>query len=103
MKISFEKLKTVSEKSWFYPMALFLMAVVTYGYALTSLGYYWSDWEVVFFTKLAPSLQFDFYALDRPYPWTYQLIYFLVGSNPIGWHIITLLLRWAGTDRKSVV
>ncbi|MEP6894112.1 MAG: hypothetical protein ABI986_00765 [Chloroflexota bacterium] len=97
MKISFEKLKQISEKPWFYPMALFLMAVVTYGYALTSLGYYWSDWEVVFFTKLAPSLQFGFYALDRPYPWTYQLIYFLVGSNPIGWHIVTLLLRWAGT------
>jgi len=97
MNLSFEKLKKISEKPWLYPMALFLMAVVTYGYALTSLGYYWSDWEVVFFTKLAPALQFDFYALDRPYPWTYQLIYFLVGSNPIGWHIVTLLLRWAGT------
>jgi hypothetical protein len=97
MKISFEKLNKISEKPWFYPMALFLMAVVTYGYALTSLGYYWSDWEVVFFTKLAPSLQFGFYAEDRPYPWVYQLIYFLVGSRPIGWHIVTLLLRWAGT------
>jgi hypothetical protein len=97
MKISFEKLKKISERPWFYPMALFLMAAVTYGYALTSLGYYWSDWEVVFFTKLAPSLQFGFYALDRPYPWAYQLIYFLVGSHPIGWHIVTLLLRSAGT------
>jgi len=97
MKISFEKLKKISEKPWFYPMALFLMAVVTYGYALTSLGYYWSDWEVVFFTKLAPSYQFGFYAEDRPFPWTYQLIYFLVGSHPIGWHTVTLLLRWAGT------
>ncbi len=97
MKISFEKLKKISERPWFYPMALFLMAAVTYGYALTSLGYYWSDWEVVFFTKLTPSLQFGFYALDRPYPWAYQLIYFLVGSNPIGWHIVTLVLRSAGT------
>ena len=97
MKISFEKLKKISEKPWFYPMSLFLMAAVSYGYDLTSLGYYWSDWEVVFFTKLAPAFQFDFYAIDRPYPWTYQLIYFLVGSNPIGWHIVTLLLRWAGT------
>jgi hypothetical protein len=97
MKIGFEKLKKISETPWFYPMALFLMAVVTYGYALTSLGYYWSDWEVVFYTKLAPALQFGFYAEDRPYPWAYQLIYFLVGSHPIGWHIVTLLLRWAGT------
>jgi hypothetical protein len=97
MKTGFEKLKKISERPWFYPMAFFLMAVVTYGYELTSLGYYWSDWEVVFFTKLAPSLQFGFYADDRPFPWAYQLIYFLVGSHPIGWHIVTLLLRSAGT------
>lgn len=96
MKIGFEKLKRISEKSWFYPMALFLLAGVTYGYALPFLGYYWSDWEVVFFTKLAPSFQFGFYAEDRPFPWTYELIYFLVGSRPTGWHIVTLLLRWAG-------
>ncbi len=97
MKVGFGKLNTISEKPWFYPMALFLMAVVTYGYALTSLGFYWSDWEVVFFTKLDPSLQPGFYADDRPFPWVYQLIYFLAGSQPIGWHIATLLLRWAGT------
>ncbi|NTU56672.1 MAG: hypothetical protein HGA79_10525, partial [Anaerolineales bacterium] len=92
-----EKLKKISEKPWFYPMALLLMAFVAYGYVLTSLGYYWSDWEIVMFTKLNPSLQFGFYAEDRPFPWTYQLIYSLVGSQPIGWHIVTLLIRWAGT------
>lgn len=97
MTVSFDKLKKISEKTWFYPMALFLVAFVTYGYVLTSLGYYWSDWEVVMFTKLPPSLQSGFYAEDRPFPWTYQLIHFLVGSHPIGWHIVTLLLRWAGT------
>src|SRR5688572_33076508 len=48
------------------------------------------------FFKLNPALQFYFYAHDRPFPWTYQLIYSLVGSNPIGWHIVTLLIRWAG-------
>lgn len=95
--VNVEKLKKISEKPWFYPMALFLMGVVTYGYVLTSLGYYWSDWEVVFFTRLAPSIQPGFYADDRPFPWVYQLIHFLVGSRPIGWHIATLLLRWGGT------
>jgi hypothetical protein len=97
MKASFKKLKEISDRPWFYPMALFLMAVITYGYALTSLGYYWSDWEVVFFTKLAPALQTGFYADDRPFPWVYQLIYSLVGSDPTGWHVATLLLRSAGT------
>jgi len=91
------KLKKISEKPWFYPVALLLLAFVSYGYVLTSLGYYWSDWEVVMFTKLTPSLQFDFFAEDRPFPWTYQLIHFLVGSDPTGWHIVTLLIRWGGT------
>lgn len=97
MKMRLENLKAVSEKPWFYPAALFVMAAATYGYVLTSLGYYWSDWEVVFFTKLAPALQFGYYTDDRPFPWVYQLVYFLVGSQPIGWQIATLLFRWAGT------
>lgn len=92
-----EKLKKMSEKRWFYPAALFLLALLTYGYALPSLGFYWSDWEVVFYNKLAHAFQFGFYAEDRPFPWTYELIYFLVGLKPLGWHIVTLLLRWAGT------
>lgn len=95
--IHFEQLKKISEKPWFYPVILLLIGFITYGYVLTSLGYYWADWEIVMFTKLNPALQFRFYAHDRPFPWTYQLIYWLVGSNPIGWHIVTLLIRWAGT------
>ncbi len=91
------QLKKISEKPWFYPVALLLIGLITYKYVLSSLGYYWADWEIVMFTKLDPSLQFDFYAHDRPFPWTYQLIHFLVGSRPIGWHIATLLIRWAGT------
>ncbi|HSG43030.1 MAG TPA: hypothetical protein VLA72_07735, partial [Anaerolineales bacterium] len=92
-----DKLKTISEKPWFYPLALFLLGGVSYSYAMTSLGYYWADWEIIMFLKLNPSLQFGYYALDRPFPWTYHLIYSLVGFHPIGWHIVTLLIRWAGT------
>jgi hypothetical protein len=95
--IDIDKLKKISENPWFYPLVLLLMGFVAYGYVLTSLGYYWADWEIVMFTKLNPSLQFGYYAEDRPFPWTYELIYFLVGSHPIGWHIVTLFIRWTGT------
>jgi hypothetical protein len=95
--IDIDKLKKISEKPWFYPVALLLIGFASYGYALTAMGYYWADWEIVMFTKLNPSLQFGYYAGDRPFPWTYHLIYSLVGSKPLGWHIITLLIRWAGT------
>jgi len=95
--IDVSNLKEISEKTWFYPVALLAIGLISYGYALTSLGYYWADWEIVMFTKLNPSLQFGYYAGDRPFPWVYHLIYWLVGSRPIGWHIITLFIRWAGT------
>ena len=88
--------KRISEKPWFYPVALLLIGLVAYGYCLTSLGFYWDDWEVVMFNKLPLSLQSGFYANDRPFPWPSQLTYLLVGSNPIGWHLAALLLRWAG-------
>ena len=94
--IKLDQLKMIREKPWFYPVALLLMGMITYNHALTSLGYYWADWEVVMFMKLNPALQFDYYSHDRPFPWTYQLIHFLVGSNPIGWHIVSLLIRWVG-------
>ena len=90
------QLKKISEKSWFYPAALLLIGFVAYGYCITYLGFYWDDWEVVMFTKLPPLLQSGFYAKDRPFPWPSQLTYLLVGSNPIGWHIVALLLRWGG-------
>lgn len=92
-----ESLRKIREKPWFYPGALLLIGMVTYNYALTSLGYYWADWEIMMFIKLNPALQFDYYAEDRPFPWTYQLIHFLVGANPIGWHIVTLLIRWGAS------
>lgn len=95
--MNIDQLKRVAEKPWFHPLLLLIIGFVTYEYALTSLGYYWADWEIVMFFKLNPALQFDFYAHDRPFPWTYQLIHSLVGSAPSGWHITTLLIRWAGT------
>jgi hypothetical protein len=90
-----EKIRNISHKPWFYPVALLLIGFITYGYVMPLLGFYWDDWEIVMFNKLNPALQFDFYAHDRPFPWTYQLIHFLVGSAPLGWHMITLIIRWA--------
>lgn len=95
--MNMDRLKRISETPWFYPLALLIIGFAAYGYALNSLGYYWADWEIVMFMKLNPALQFNFYAHDRPFPWTYRLIQFLVGTDPTGWQIMTLLIRWAGT------
>ena len=91
------RLRAVSEKRWFYPVALLLIGLLAYGYQLGSLGFYWDDWEVVFLlNSRSLSLLYGYFAFDRPFAWPYQLMYALVGLNPIAWHLITLLLRWAG-------
>lgn len=93
----FSNVREVSSKPWFYPAALFLIGFLSYGYVLSSLGFYWDDWEVVFLlnSKNLPLL-YSYFAFDRPFPWPYQLMYSIVGLNPVSWHLATLLLRWAG-------
>ena len=91
------ELKNFSEKPWFYPVALLLIGLLAYAYELTTLGYYWDDWEVVFLlnTRNIPLL-YGYLHFDRPFAWPYQTMYALFGLNPIAWHLVTLLLRWAG-------
>ncbi len=95
MKLS--QYKEASKKPWFYPAALLLIGLIAHGYAISSLGYFWDDWEVVFLlnTKNLPLL-YGYFAFDRPFAWPYQLMYAAFGMNPIAWHLVTLLLRWAG-------
>ena len=33
---------------WFYPAALLLICVLTYGLVIPHLGFYWDDWESVY-------------------------------------------------------
>lgn len=89
--------KETSKKPWFYPVALLLIGLISHGIAISSLGYFWDDWEVVFLlnTKNIPLL-YGYFAFDRPFAWPYQLMYAIFGMNPIAWHLVTLLLRWAG-------
>lgn len=90
-------MKRFSKEPWFYPAALLLIGLLAHGYALFSLGYYWDDWEVVFLLNTKnPALLYGYFAFDRPFAWPYQLMGALAGLNPIGWHVATLLLRWAG-------
>src|SRR5512141_2970687 len=91
------RLKAVSEKRWFYPVALLLIGLLAYGYQLGSLGFYWDDWEVVFLLNSRNlSILYGYFAFDRPFAWPYQAMYALFSLYPIAWHVITLLLRWAG-------
>jgi hypothetical protein len=84
-------------RPWFYPVALFLLGLVVYGYALGHLGYFWDDWEVVFLLNARnPALFAGYFAFDRPFAWPYQVMYAVFGLNPVAWHVATFTMRWGG-------
>jgi hypothetical protein len=86
-----------TSSAWFYPVALFLIGIVVYGYALGGLGYFWDDWEVVFLLHARnPALFAGYFAFDRPFAWPYQVMYTAFGLNPVAWHVATFAVRWAG-------
>lgn len=86
-------------RSWpgFYAIMLLLIGMLTYLYAISSMGYYWDDWEVVYLLNTRdPGLFAGYFAFDRPFAWPYQVMYAAFGLNPLAWHAVTLLVRWGG-------
>jgi hypothetical protein len=64
---------------------------------IPDLGFYWNDWEGIYFQELdLPTIGFQYYA-ERPLS---ALIYLalspITGSNPVAWQVSSLILRWIG-------
>ena len=91
------KLRRLAGWPGFYPAITLLIGLLTYLYAIPSLGYYWDDWEVAFLLNAGdPALFTGYFAFDRPFAWPYQVMYAGFGLNPLAWHAVTFLLRWGG-------
>ena len=84
-------------KPWVFPLALLMVGVVTHGLMIPDLGFYWNDWEGIYFHELKlPAIGFQYYA-ERPLSALIYLALFpITGSNPVAWHVSSLLLRWIG-------
>ena len=90
-------LNRIASSRLFYPAITLAIGALTYLYALPWLGYFWDDWEVVFLLNSRNAQLFaDYFAFDRPFAWPYQVMYWLFGLNPLAWHAVTYLARWAG-------
>jgi len=78
------------------PYIFLFILIATFGLLIPKLGFYWDDWPVMFMTQTQGTTGFwDFYQYDRPFSaWTYIVTTPMLGTNPMGWHIFTLLLRW---------
>ncbi|MEJ5200794.1 MAG: hypothetical protein WHV66_01060 [Anaerolineales bacterium] len=90
------RLSSLYIAGWTTPLSLLVMCMVTFGWFLPQLGFYWDDWEPILILKTNQLSAFqDYVRTYRPTSiWVYYLFGPLLGIHPIGWHILALLLRW---------
>ena len=78
------------------PFIFLLVLVASFVPLIAKLGFFWDDWPVMYMARTQGISGFwNFYQYDRPFSaWTYIVTVPVLGTNPIGWHIFSLLLRW---------
>jgi hypothetical protein len=87
----------IIESPWFYPLALLVIGISAYGLMIPSLGFYWDDWEGVYLYNLHnPAISFQYYAERPASALAYLVLFPLAKMTPVVWHVVTLILRWAG-------
>lgn len=79
-----------------FPLASLALCLLAFGLFVPFLGFYWDDWETILVLKqFSYSTLWDYFAGSRPLAaWTYFVFAPLAGTAPLGWHILSLLLRW---------
>ncbi|MGH2582845.1 MAG: hypothetical protein ACRDFQ_08105 [Anaerolineales bacterium] len=80
-----------------YKEALLLLGicVAAFGLFIPFLGYFWDDWTTLYLMKTSSSAADFIYAPYRPLHAILDFITFwILGIAPIGWHILSLVLRW---------
>lgn len=90
-------LSRIIESPWFYPLALLFIGIIAYGLMIPRLGFYWDDWEGVYFYKLHDTaISFHYYP-ERPLSVLIYLVLFpFIKMTPVVMQLILLILRWGG-------
>lgn len=83
-------------KNYSVPIALFILSALSFGVLIPRLGFYWDDWPYLAIYRLQGMDGFrQFFESDRPTTFiSYILLMPVLGTNPVGWQIFTLSLRW---------
>jgi len=78
------------------PLFLLVVCVLAYGLLIPSLGFYWDDLPYALIQqRFGPGGYPAFVASDRPHSaWVFMGLTWLLGEQPLGYHIFGLLLYW---------
>ena len=81
---------------WITPLVLLLIAFFSYGIFTFQQGFHWDDWGITWIIRTLgkPGLV-DYFATNRPFlAYVYSITTSLFGTNPLAWHLFSLLMRW---------
>ena len=81
---------------WSLRLILLLIAFFSYGIFAFQQGFHWDDWGFAWLIRTLgrPGL-FDYFSTNRPFlAYVYSVTTPLFGTNPVAWHLFSLLMRW---------
>jgi len=81
---------------WTVPVALLFLCILAYGILSLTLGFYWDDWPMVWFSHtLGPQGYKEVFSSDRPFlAGVYILTSSLLQLIPWQWQLLGILCRW---------
>ncbi len=83
----------------YVPITLLGLTLLAYAPLISSLGFYWDDWPLIWFGHLLGSRGYlEVLASDRPFlAGVYLFSTSILGDSPVQWQIFGIITRWAVT------
>jgi hypothetical protein len=93
---SIAKLLEILRQDRYFPLILFVLALVSFGILIPWLGLYSDDWHYFWLSYRLDYIA-RFFVRNRPYLGTvYDFINNILGPSQLEWHAVLFLLKWTG-------
>lgn len=95
-RFSIAKLIEILQQDRYFPLILFILALVSFGILIPWLGLYSDDWHYFWLSYRLDYIS-RFFMGNRPYLGSvYDVINNILGPSPLQWHAALFLLKWTG-------
>jgi len=93
---SLTKLIEILQQDSYFPLVLFILALVSFGILIPWLGLYSDDWHYFWLSYRLDYIA-RFFVRNRPYLGSvYDFINNILGPSPLQWQAALFLLKWTG-------